>query len=213
MSKNIHITTAMNQCKFDRRDSIGDQDELLGCSNPVSLEEWADYYYSHGYPEQHINQMGRVMHKYLQRDVVRDIRSITEEDCREHIKNIVLTKAFKKHEARYKILSYELAKRTGISFRFLPHYPRDWHLKQYMIDYYYRDPFHNRIIGIKVAPLSMQSSSKPSIVAALRSIARMHQQAMRTIEGNFFILFYSGKGIAVKIHNYDIIDKIKESYS
>lgn len=72
---------------------------------PKNLQDWRDYYYKNIKSEQHIETLGREVYEKL-REVVRNdglfaksaIDSITERDCIDYMKNLVIERVYEGYE-------------------------------------------------------------------------------------------------------------------
>jgi hypothetical protein len=175
---------------------------------PLTQEEWSDYYFNKVRSETELAEVGSELHRKIVDVVLQEIQSITLEDCRDFMRELVIKKSFEGHRARFYILNSELIKKTGKEFRFLPDYPHDYKFKTYAIDYYHVDETKDLLIGIKVQPISIVQSQEPHIKKALQSILDTHKEWESKDAGRFFVLYYAGRGENCRIRNEEILEEI-----
>ena len=208
MAKKTHLNSAVTRFKFNQKPHIGDINGAISLATPLTEQEWSDFYFQNVKSESELDRIGSELYRKISDVVLPEISSITEEDCKEYMRELVIKKSFEGHRTRYIILNSELIKKTGKDFRFLPDYPNDYKFRTYAIDYYHLDETKDLLIGIKVQPFSITKSQEPHVKKALQEIQQTHKEWEDKEAGRFFILYYSGAKENYTIHNEEILEEI-----
>ena len=214
MGKNYHLNSIVNRFGFNKKKNVGDLLELIFAADPLTLEEWEQYYYKNGKAKTHLEKIGRDIFEKIGSVIIPELTSIQEEDCKEYIRNLVVKSTFEGMKTRYEKLNRILFKECGIEFSYLPDHKEDWRFKTFKIDYYYLDISKDLLIGIKVAPNTLRMSQNPVVITAREEIENIHRDAQDKKAGHFFILYYEGvKTRGLKIANPEVVEQIKELLS
>jgi len=208
MGKNTHLNSAVARFKFNQKSRIGDINEAISFAMPMNEKEWRDYYFKNVRSEGDLKKLGSELYQKITEIVIPEIRSITEKDCTDFIRELIISKSFEGQRARFYILNFELIAKTGKQFRFLPDYPNDYKFRTYKIDYYHVDESKDLLIGIKAQPISTRQSQEPHVRKALEEILDTHKSWEAKEAGHFFVLYYSGTKDAWKIENEEILGEI-----
>lgn len=217
MGKDIHLNAATNRFGLNKKRSVGDLNTLIAIASPHEQSDWEEYYFEHGRSRQEIDGLGTALYRRLQDTILPEIRSITEDDCKSYIKDLVIGKTFQGRRARYDILRGELLRDTGKDFKFLPddsaQWPpnaQDWRQRTFCIDYFHYDEDIDLLIGVKVCPESMAQSTDPTVVRARQHIQETHREWQDKGWGRLFILYYTGDKNQWTIANKQVVAEIAD---
>jgi len=210
MAKKSHLNSIANRFQLQRPRKVGDMQAEISRAMPMQLSEWENYYYSNVKPQVEIESLGKTLFEKIHSKVIPELEAITEEECIDYLKHLVIDDTFKGYRTRFEILEKELYTKTGIRFNFMPDHPEDWRFKTYKIEYYNYNKELDVLLGIKVCPYSMKVSQDPNIIRTLDEIKHVHKIEEDRNAGHFFILFYKGNNKEYKIMNPEIFNEIKE---
>lgn len=209
MGIEYHLNMAVTRFGLNKKKVIGNVNEMISEAMPLTENEWKSFYYQHYKNESELHEIGIKLYQKIQDNIIPEIYAITENDCINYMKNLVIRRTFEGRRTRFLILNTELLKGTGKEFNYLPDHEEDWRFRTYQIDYYHYDKERNILIGIKVAPLSLLTSQNIYAIKTREDIEHTHRDSEEKNVGYFFILYYENKGRLVKISNQEIIEKIR----
>ncbi len=217
MGKQIHLNAATNRFQLNQKKAVGDVSVLISMASPYTEKDWEEYYFSHSKSRKEVEDLGSRLFTRIQDTILPEIKSISEQDCKDYIKDLLIKKTFEGRKARYQILYGQLFGETGKSFKFLPNdaneWPKnaeDWRIRTFHIDYFHYDVDADLLIGIKVCPQSMALSSDPTVVQARRGIEQTHHEWEQKEAGRFFILYYVGDKDQARIINTEVLLEIRD---
>lgn len=208
MAKEYHLNAAVNRFGLNKKRSVGDLMELLSLAMPLTLEEWEEYYYTHGRSRDQVAAIGQELSRKLRDVLIHELESITEEDCITYMRELLLQKTFEGHRTRFYTLRQQILDRTGKLFNFLPEHREDWRFRDHRIDYYHHDATKDLLIGLKACPDSMRMSQNMFARQALEEIEATHRQLSDKAAGHFYILYFHGTSEHCTIENPEILDEI-----
>ena len=205
-----HLNDATNRFGLNRKKSVGDLTQLICDASPLSLEKWEEYYYKNMKSAELLGLIGEDLHRKIEETIIPELESITEDECKRYIHNLVINETFNGHRARFEILNKKINEITGKSFTFLPDHPDDWRYPTFKLDGYIVGEDEKPNIGIKICPQTMQESQDLIVKQALKEIRDTHQEFEDRGWGKEFILFYSGENPDYYIVNQEVLQEIKE---
>lgn len=209
MGKEYHLNAAVNRFGFNKRKYVGNLNELISSATPLELKQWEEFYFTEVHSEKEIAEIGKELFNRLQVVIIPEIKSITEKDCQQYLRSLIIDRTFDGRRTRFEILRKDLLRLTGKQFNFLPDHPEDWRFRTYRIDYYHLDTDRDLLVGMKVCPYSMATSQDPTVRRALKEIQEAHRDAEEKKAGYFFILYYTGTSANYGIQNPEMLDEIR----
>ncbi len=210
MGKEYHLNSTLGRFRLNRKQYVGDLNELISKAMPFKIEEWRDFYFSQVHSKEELEKIGTELYEKIQTIIIKEIQSINEKDCKRYVEDLIIQKTFEGRKTRFLILNNELLRYTEKQFQFLPEHPEDWRFRTHRIDYYFVDPEKDLLIGIKVCPYSMYTSQDPIVQRILKEIQETHKEFESKNAGYFFILYYTGKNTNYQIDNKEILDEIRQ---
>ena len=94
MAKEWVLNSATNRFQLNFKRNVGATSEAIRKCSPKSLEEWQDYYFSNVRSEEHIIELGKKLYVKITEVLVAEIDEITEEDCINYIKELVIDRTY-----------------------------------------------------------------------------------------------------------------------
>ena len=99
--KEFVLNYAMNRWQLNFKRNVGSTSDSIRICNPSSYEEWCDFYYSNVRSKEHLDELGKVLHKKSTDELPSEDRfhpnllaSITEQDCVDYIHMVVLRRPY-----------------------------------------------------------------------------------------------------------------------
>jgi hypothetical protein len=100
-TKEFVLNYAMNRWQLNFKRNVGPTSDSIRKCAPTSLQEWEEYYYTHVRSRNHIDGLGKKLFQHITKDLPAEKRfhpdlleSITEQDCIEYMRDIVIKKVF-----------------------------------------------------------------------------------------------------------------------
>lgn len=94
MAKEFHLNALVNRYGYNKKAKVGSVIELISAAMPFELNEWEEYYYKNGKSKEELNSLGENMFLKIKEVLIPEILSITENDCKEYLRKLVINKTF-----------------------------------------------------------------------------------------------------------------------
>jgi len=205
------LNMAFNRWQLNRPRYVGKLSEAIRLCAPGSMEEWRDYYFSQVKPEgemfgqtmeQHLEEVGRRLYTKISEQLQAEVSSITEEDCIEYVRDVVLRRTYEGYENEKKTVYGQLEKALGV--RLMPA-PDKWD-RSYNVDFYI--PVGKYSIGIQIKPITYYHT--PEVHKWRQWMRKSHEHFRKKQGGRVFIVFSVKQGNNKVIANPEVIAEIKE---
>jgi hypothetical protein len=110
LAKEWVLNIALNRWQYNRPKYVGKVSEEIRNCQPKSLEDWKKYYYENVQPpkyiemkksvptltmEEYLDYLGAELCKKIHEVLKKEVEEISDEDCKEYIKQLVLDKTMK----------------------------------------------------------------------------------------------------------------------
>ena len=203
MPKEWILNNVMNRFQLNFKKNVGATSESIRKSRPSDIEEWRNYYYSEVRPEEHIDELGKILFEKISTVIKKEIDEITEQDCIDYIKKLVINRTFDGYMTEIDIVRKNLEKE--LDFRIEPA-PDDWD-RTYGVDFFIK--IKDSYIGIQIKP--EESKSNLQISFKYPSFLReQHRKFTEKYRGKCFVVFSIKKDGEKVIQNKSIVESIKE---
>lgn len=196
MSKEWLLNQAMNRWGLNRKTRVGPIAEMQRQSGATTLEEWLDYYHAHGKTEAELNALGNALFAHLKIEVAAELASISRDDARTYIKDLVGRKSFGGHSHENTARDW-LGANTGVVFQPAPD---EWD-RSFGVDAFIR--LRGGIVGVQVKPLSFM---KGSVHDWQRNLSAANARFAAQHGGKTFIVVYDGD----RIKNPEVAEAIRD---
>lgn len=196
------LNSATNRFQLNFKRNVGATSEAIRKCAPKSLEEWQTYYFSNVKPENHIVDLGKRLYVKITEVLLSEIENITEEDCINFIKQLVINRTYDGYVREIKTIYGQLQQILQIQIKPAPD---EWD-RLYNVDFYIE--INGKYIGLQIKPIS-HTASIPEIYKE-REIQHS-TQANFTMKygGKVFYLFSCESADKKIIANPEVIDEIK----
>lgn len=203
MSKEWILNIAINRWGLQKKKMVGAVAEEIRTCAPKTIEEWKNYYYQNVYPEEHLEEIGRKLYTKISEVIKSEIDDISEEDCIQYVKNLVINKTFEGYITEKKTIYEQLQDILGIKIQAAPD---DWDRK-YNIDFFIE--INQKYIGLQIKPITFENA--PQYIQKWKEI---HQKTIekfkKDYQGNIFYIYSIKDGDKKRIYNIEIINEIKK---
>lgn len=206
MPKEWILNSATNRFQLNFKRNVGATSEAIRKCAPNSLEEWQAYYFENVRSEEQIVDLGKKLYVKISEVLVAEIDEITEEDCINYIKQLVIDRTYDGYVREIKTIYEQLQE---IVKEKIEPAPDEWD-RLYNVDFFIKIDEH--YIGLQIKPVS-QVSSIPEIYKEKGLQHKTHEKFKAKYGGRVFYLFSCKSGDKKIIVNMEVIDEIKEEIS
>jgi len=201
MTKEWILNPAMNRWQLNYKRNVGPTSEEIRKCAPKSVEEWQEYYYKNVYPEEHLIQLGKTLYVKVTEVLTSEIESITEEDCIQYIKNMVINRTYDGYIREIKTIYGQLEELLGVKIE--P--ASDKWDRLYNVDFYIK--VNSSYIGIQIKPIN-NALQLPQIYKEHKLQKESHERFYKEFGGKVFYIFSTKEGESKNIANREVIDEI-----
>jgi len=206
MAKEWILNSATNRWQFNFKRNVGPTSyEIRKCS-PKSVEEWEEYYYSNVRSEEHLIELGKRLYIKITEVLPNEIESITEDDCIEYIKNLVINRTFDGYKTEINTIYGQLENLLGVKI----HPASDEWDRLFNVDFHIQ--VGDKFIGLQIKPVN-DVAHIPQIHKEHILQKATHEKFTRQFGGKVFYIFSLKKGNNRIIANPEVIEEIKEEIS
>ena len=201
MAKEWILNSATNRFQFNFKRNVGATSESIRNCAPKSIEQWREYYYKNIRSEEHLVKLGEQLYIKITEVLTCEIDEITEEDCINYIKKLVIDRTYDGYIREIKTIYGQLEELLGIK---ISSAPDEWD-RRYNVDFSIE--VNNKFIGIQIKPVS-QVSSIPQIFKEQNIQQDTHIKFTKKYGGKVFYIYSYADGGKKTIVNTEVIDEI-----
>lgn len=202
MAKEWILNSATNRFQLNFKRNVGATSEAIRKCAPKSLEEWQAYYFSNVKSEEHIVELGKKLYVKITEVLVAEIDEITEEDCINYIKELVIDRTYDGYVREIKTIYEQLQDILKVKIEPAP----DELDRLFNVDFFIK--IKDKYIGLQIKPVS-QVSSIPEIYKEKGIQHKSHIEFTQKYGGQVFYLYSCKQGDKKIIVNIEVIDEIK----
>ena len=202
MPKEWILNSATNRFQLNFKRNVGATSEAIRNCAPKSLEEWQTYYFENIRTEEQIVDLGKKLYVKISEVLVAEINEITEEDCINYIKQLVIDRTYDGYVREIRTIYEQL--QEMVQEKIQPA-PDEWD-RLFNVDFFIQ--INERFIGLQIKPVS-EVSSIPEIFKEKNIQHKSHEKFTEKYGGHVFYLFSCKSGDRKIIVNTEVIDEIK----
>ena len=202
MAKEWVLNSATNRFQLNFKRNVGATSEAIRKCEPKSLEEWQKYYFANVRTEEQIVELGKKLYVKITEVLVAEIDEITEEDCINYIKELVIDRTYDGYVREIKTIYGQLQEILGVKIEAAPD---EWD-RLFNVDFFIK--INNKYIGLQIKPVS-HTSSIPEIYKEKEIQHNTHVEFSKKYGGKVFYLFSCKSGDKKIIVNTEVIDEIR----
>ncbi|WP_041083638.1 MjaI family restriction endonuclease [Thermotoga profunda] len=213
MAREWILNMATNRWGLNKKDSVGPLSEWIRTCNPKNTEDWEKFYFgklseflqNKGIkltPEQYLQDLGKKLFVKISEVIQSEIDEVTEEDCIEYIRNLVIERTFMGYQTEIKTIYGKLQKVLEVK---IEPAPDEWD-RLYNVDFFIN--VNKKYIGIQVKPITYNQT--PELYRWKEWLAESHRKFEERFGGKVFVVFScSVENGKKEIYNKEIIEEIK----
>ncbi len=202
MAKEWILNQAMNRWGLNKKRNVGPVSELIRTCHPKTVEEWEQFYYANVYPAEHLEELGNKLYIKISEIVQYEIASISEENCRDYIKDVVIRRTFEGYRTEIETIYGQIENRLGVAIKPAPD---EWD-RLYNVDFFIE--VGQQYIGLQIKPITFANAPAQYKWRDIQSETHRHFQAKHG--GQVFTVFSARKGRSKVIVNEDVIPNIQQ---
>ncbi len=203
MAKEWILNSATNRFQLNFKRNVGATSEAIRKCAPKSLAEWQEYYFANVKSQEHIIELGKKLYVKITEVLVAEIDEITEEDCINYMKELVIDRTYDGYVREIKTIYEQL--QDILKVKITPA-PDEWD-RLFNVDFYIQ--VNDKYIGLQIKPVS-QVSSIPEIYKEKGIQHKSHIEFTQKYGGQVFYLYSCKSGDKKIIVNTEVIDEIKQ---
>lgn len=205
MAKEWILNSANMRWGLTRKKQVGAVVEEIRKCEPKTLDDWMKYYFKNVYPENHLIELGKKLYVKVSEVLQAEVREITEQDCIEFIKKLVLDRTFDGYTSEKETIYEQLQEILG--FKIEPA-SDEWD-RGYNVDFFIK--IGNKYIGLQIKPVGYEYI--PQIINERTQQQETHKKFTAKYGGKVFYVFSVKNDKKKEIANKDVIDEIKKEIS
>lgn len=202
MAKEWVLNSATNRFQLNFKRNVGATSEAIRKCEPKSLEDWQKYYFANVRTEEQIVELGKKLYVKITEVLVAEIDEITEEDCINYIKELVIDRTYDGYVREIKTIYGQLQEILGVKIEAAPD---EWD-RLFNVDFFIK--INDKYIGLQIKPVS-HTSSIPEIYKEKEIQHNTHVEFSKKYGGKVFYLFSCKSGDKKIIVNTEVIDEIR----
>ena len=203
MAKEWVLNSATNRFQLNFKRNVGATSEAIRKCSPKSLAEWQQYYFENIRTQEQIIELGKKLYVKITEVLVAEIDEITEEDCINYIKELVIDRTYDGYVREIKTIYEQLQVELGVK---ISPAPDEWD-RLFNVDFFIE--VNGKYLGLQIKPVS-QVSSIPEIYKEKSIQHSTHVKFTQKYGGKVFYLYSCKSGEKKVIVNTEVIDEIKQ---
>lgn len=201
MSKEWILNAATNRFQLNFKRNVGAVAEEIRKCEPNTLEDWQQYYFSQVYSEEHLRELGAKLYIKITEVVRSEVDAISEEDCINYIRNLVIERTFAGYETEKTTIYEQLQHLLDVKIEAAP----DKWDRLFNVDFFLA--VGEYFIGLQIKPVTFYNAVEYS---KWRDIQRnTHEKFKRQHGGAVFTIVSIKQGEAKKIANPEVVAEIQ----
>ncbi len=212
MAKEWILNMATNRWGLNKKNSVGPVSQWIRECDPKKVQEWEDFYYKkladfltgkEISPREYMDELGRRLYIKITEVVQAEIEDVTEEDCIQYIRELVLSRTYDGYQTEIKTIYGKLQRELGVE---IEPAPDKWD-RLYNVDFYIQ--VGSKYIGLQIKPITYEQT--PEVYRWKEWLSRTHKKFTEDLGGGVFIVFSIKKDRKKEIYNPEVIDEIKNT--
>ena len=148
MAKEWILNSATNRFKLNFKKNVGSTSESIRKCSPKTMKEWEEYYYKNVRSKEYIEELGKKLYIKISEVLQAEIEEITEQDCIDYIKQLVIDRTFDGYQTEIKTIYGQLQKEMPFDYKIEPACD-EWD-RLYNVDFYIK--VNQSYIGLQIKP-------------------------------------------------------------
>ncbi len=203
MAKEWILNSATNRFQLNFKRNVGAVAEEIRKCNPKSIDDWQKYYFENVKTEEQIIELGKKLYIKITEILVAEIDEITEEDCINYIRELVIDRTYEGYIREIKTIYGQL--QEILQCKISPA-PDKWD-RLFNVDFFIE--INGKYIGLQIKPVS-ETTQITEIYKEIEIQKNTHKKFKEKYGGEVFYIYSYKSGNKKIIKNIEIIDDIKK---
>lgn len=203
MAKEWILNSATNRFQLNFKRNVGAVAEEIRKCNPKSIDDWQKYYFENVKTEEQIIELGKKLYIKITEILVAEIDEITEEDCINYIRELVIDRTYEGYIREIKTIYGQL--QEILQCKISPA-PDKWD-RLFNVDFFIE--INGKYIGLQIKPVS-ETTQITEIYKEIEIQKNTHKKFKEKYGGEIFYIYSYKSGNKKIIKNIEIIDDIKK---
>lgn len=203
MAKEWILNSATNRFQLNFKRNVGAVVEEIRKCMPKSIDNWQKYYFENVKTEEQIIELGKKLYIKITEILVAEIEEITEEDCINYIRELVIDRTYEGYLREIKTIYRQL--QEILKCKISPA-PDKWD-RLFNVDFFIE--INGKYIGLQIKPVS-ETTQITEIYKELEIQKNTHKKFKEKYGGEVFYIYSYKSGNKKIIKNIEIIDEIKK---
>lgn len=203
MAKEWILNSATNRFQLNFKRNFGAVAEEIRKCNPKSIDDWQKYYFENVKTEEQIIELGKKLYIKITEILVAEIDEITEEDCINYIRELVIDRTYEGYIREIKTIYGQL--QEILQCKISPA-PDKWD-RLFNVDFFIE--INGKYIGLQIKPVS-ETTQITEIYKEIEIQKNTHKKFKEKYGGEVFYIYSYKSGNKKIIKNIEIIDDIKK---
>ena len=203
MAKEWILNSATNRFQLNFKRNVGAVAEEIRKCNPKSIDDWQKYYFENVKTEEQIIELGKKLYIKITEILVAEIDEITEEDCINYIRELVIDRTYEGYIREIKTIYGQL--QEILQCKISPA-PDKWD-RLFNVDFFIE--INGKYIGLQIKPVS-ETTQITEIYKEIEIQKKTHKKFKEKYGGEVFYIYSYKSGNKKIIKNIEIIDDIKK---
>ena len=203
MAKEWILNSATNRFQLNFKRNVGAVAEEIKKCMPKSIDDWQKYYFENVKTEEQIIELGKKLYIKITEILVAEIEEITEEDCINYIRELVIDRTYEGYLREIKTIYGQL--QEILKCKISPA-PDKWD-RLFNVDFFIE--INGKYIGLQIKPVS-ETTQITEIYKELEIQKNTHKKFKEKYGGEVFYIYSYKSGNKKIIKNIEIIDDIKK---
>ncbi len=203
MAKEWILNSATNRFQLNFKRNVGAVAEEIRKCNPKSIDDWQKYYFENVKTEEQIIELGKKLYIKITEILVAEIDEITEEDCINYIRELVIDRTYEGYIREIKTIYGQL--QEILQCKISPA-PDKWD-RLFNVDFFIE--INGKYIGLQIKPVS-ETTQMTEIYKEIEIQKNTHKKFKEKYGGEVFYIYSYKSGNKKIIKNIEIIDDIKK---
>jgi hypothetical protein len=206
MAKEWILNCVMNRFQLNFKRNVGAVAEEIRKCQPKTVDQWQEYYFRCVRTPEAIDELGRKLYVKISEVVPAEIEQITEQDCIEYMRNLVILRTFDGYTTEIQTVYGQL--QNALEAQIEPA-SDEWD-RLFNVDFFIK--VNTSYIGLQIKPIS--NVSQITQIYKERSLQRStHEKFTKKFGGKVFYIYSLKKGNTKVIQNPEVIEAIRDRKS
>ncbi|CUS92179.1 MjaI family restriction endonuclease [Candidatus Kryptonium thompsonii] len=217
MAKEWILNMANSRWGLTKQNRVGPVAAWIRECAPKEIQEWENFHFKkledflkkkdiNLTPAEYLQDLGKKLYIKITEVLRSEIDEVTEEECIEYIKNLVINRTFEGYMTEKETIYGQLQEILNIENIKIESAPDEWD-RLYNVDFFIK--VNDKYIGLQIKPVTFEHA--PEFATKWQEAYKVsHEKFTEKFGGKVFIILSVKRGKDKVIFNKEIIDEIKK---